>query len=114
MLKKTVMALGAVLLGAAAVSLAALSIALLLGFVALVVVAVAGLYLCAPDEAKALLQKLPSYIDGWIKDMRTMVRDAGETLLTAMGKKPAREASAEAQTGVPSGEGTQTKGDSGH
>lgn len=105
MLKKTVMALGALLLGAAAVSLAALSIALLLGFVALVVVAVAGLYLCAPDEAKALLQKLPAYIDGWIKDMRAMVRDAGETLLTAMGKKPAPAAQEDAPMETKSGRG---------
>lgn len=95
MLKKTMTGMGVLLLGAAAVSLAALSAALLLGVIALVIVAAAGLYLASPEEAKLLLRKLPEYIDGWIQDMRSMVREAGVTLMTVMGKKPADGASAD-------------------
>lgn len=88
------MGLGGLLLGAAAVALVVLSFGLLLAFVTLVLIAMGGLYIAAPEEARGLFKQLPCRIDGWIKEMRSMVDNAGEVLLTALGKRSSNDQTA--------------------
>lgn len=81
--------LAALLLSAAALSLLLFAGALILGLAAAVLIAAAGLFLAAPDEAKAGLKNVAAALEKLADRFAESVNDMGEVVLACFGARQA-------------------------
>ena len=103
LLAKGVTGIAALLLVAAAIALIVYSFAILLGIAAVLGLVAAGIFIGAPQDAKSLVREIIEAVGKWLSDFERIVANAGDMMLTALGRNQSNGAQEAAQ---PSSENT--------
>lgn len=106
LLAKGITGIAALLLAAAAIALIVFAFAILLGVAAVLGLVAAGVFIGAPADAKTLVRDLIDAVGKWLADFERIVANAGDMMLTALGRG---KTDVGEETAQASGDNTDTR-----